>query len=71
MPALRSSLDTESQDFTGNVAFHRALVEELDARLARAAGGPVYALGGVNDKTARRLLPAGLVGLAAIEALRT
>ena len=41
------------------------------ARLARAAGGPVYALGGVNDKTARRLLPAGLVGLAAVEALRT
>ncbi|MCX7586017.1 thiamine phosphate synthase [Phenylobacterium sp. 58.2.17] len=41
------------------------------AQLARAAGGPVYALGGVNDKTARRLLPAGLVGLAAVEALRT
>jgi thiamine-phosphate pyrophosphorylase len=41
------------------------------ARLLRAVGGPVYALGGVNDKTARRLLPAGLVGLAAVEALRT
>ena len=41
------------------------------AQLVRAAGGPVYALGGVNDKTARRLLPAGLVGLAAVEALRT
>ncbi len=41
------------------------------ARLVRQAGGPVYALGGVNDKTARRLLPAGLVGLAAVEALRT
>lgn len=40
------------------------------ARLVRAAGGPVYALGGVNDETARRLLPAGLVGLAAVEALR-
>ena len=41
------------------------------ARLVRAAGGPVYALGGINDKTARRLLPAGLVGLAAVEAIRT
>lgn len=41
------------------------------AQIVRAAGGPVYALGGVNDKTARRLLPAGLVGLAAVEALRT
>jgi thiamine-phosphate pyrophosphorylase len=41
------------------------------AALVRSAGGAVYALGGVNDKTARRLLPAGLVGLAAVEALRT
>ena len=39
------------------------------AQIARLAGGPVYGLGGVNDKTARRLLPAGLVGLAAVEAL--
>lgn len=41
------------------------------ARLARGAGGPVYALGGVNDQTARRLKDVGLVGLAAVEALRT
>lgn len=41
------------------------------AQLVKTAGGPVYALGGINDKTARRLLPAGLVGLAAVEALRT
>ncbi|UTP39648.1 thiamine phosphate synthase [Phenylobacterium sp. LH3H17] len=41
------------------------------AILVRAAGGPVYALGGVNDKTARRLLPTGVVGIAAVEALRT
>ena len=41
------------------------------AALARMAGGPIYALGGVNDETASRLLPAGLVGLAAVEALRT
>jgi len=37
------------------------------AALVRAAGRPVYALGGVNDKTARRLLDAGLVGLAGVE----
>lgn len=41
------------------------------AALTRAAGGPVYGLGGINDKTARRLLQAGLVGLAAVDALRT
>ena len=39
MPALASSLDPRSQDFQDNVAFHRALVDELDARLARAADG--------------------------------
>lgn len=38
----------------------------LAARV-RAAGKPAYALGGVNKKTARRLLDAGLVGLAAVE----
>lgn len=39
------------------------------ALLAKAAGGPVYALGGVSDATAARLRPAGLVGLAAVQAL--
>jgi thiamine-phosphate pyrophosphorylase len=39
------------------------------AALARRAGGPVYALGGVNNETARRLVDAGLVGLAAVEGL--
>ena len=39
MPALASSLDPRSQDFQDNAAYHRALVEELDARLARAAEG--------------------------------
>lgn len=39
------------------------------AQIARQTGGRVYGLGGINDKTARRLLPAGLVGLAAVEAL--
>jgi len=41
------------------------------AAIARAAGLPVYALGGVNNKTARRLKDAGLVGLAAVDAFRT
>src|ERR1700741_1321121 len=39
MPALTSQLDSRSQEFQDNVAYHRALVEELDARLARAADG--------------------------------
>lgn len=39
------------------------------ALIARQTGGRVYGLGGINNKTARRLLPAGLVGLAAVEAL--
>jgi thiamine-phosphate pyrophosphorylase len=41
------------------------------ALLVRAAQGPVYALGGINNKTARRLRDAGLAGLAAVEGLRT
>ncbi len=41
------------------------------AATVRAAGRPAYALGGVNNKTARRLLDAGLIGLAAVEGLRT
>lgn len=41
------------------------------AALARAAGRPAYALGGVNNKTARRLLDAGLIGFAAVEGLTT
>jgi len=41
------------------------------ALLARLAHGPVYALGGVTNKTARRLKDAGLVGLAAVDAFRT
>jgi thiamine-phosphate pyrophosphorylase len=39
------------------------------ARLARAVGGPVYGLGGINNETARRLVDAGLVGIAAVEGL--
>jgi thiamine-phosphate pyrophosphorylase len=40
----------------------------LAARV-RAAGRPAYALGGINNNTARRLLDAGLIGLAAVEGL--
>ncbi|KAB8162739.1 methylcrotonoyl-CoA carboxylase [Lysobacter maris] len=39
MPAITSQLDPRSQDFQDNAAYHRALVDELDARLARAAQG--------------------------------
>ncbi len=39
MPALTSQLDPRSQDFRDNVDYHRGLVDELDARLARAAAG--------------------------------
>jgi thiamine-phosphate pyrophosphorylase len=41
------------------------------ALLARGAGLPVYALGGVNARTAARLKDLGLAGLAAVEGLRT
>jgi thiamine-phosphate pyrophosphorylase len=37
------------------------------AGLVRQAGLPIYALGGVNDGTAARLLTTGVVGLAGIE----
>jgi thiamine-phosphate pyrophosphorylase len=39
------------------------------AALARTVRRPVYALGGINNETARRLKDAGLVGLAAVEGL--
>jgi thiamine-phosphate pyrophosphorylase len=41
------------------------------AILARAAKGPVYALGGVTHEKARLLKDAGLAGLAAVDAFRT
>ena len=41
------------------------------AALARAAGGPVYGLGGIDNKKARFLKETGLVGLAAVDAFRT
>jgi thiamine-phosphate pyrophosphorylase len=41
------------------------------ALMVRAIGGPVYALGGINSRTARRLANAGLTGLAAVEGFRT
>ena len=39
MPVIQSHLDPRSQEFRDNAAWHRALVDELDARLARAADG--------------------------------
>jgi 3-methylcrotonyl-CoA carboxylase beta subunit len=39
MPRINSQLDPRSQDFKDNAAYHGALVEELDRRLARAADG--------------------------------
>jgi 3-methylcrotonyl-CoA carboxylase beta subunit len=39
MPVIQSQLDPRSQDFRGNAAWHRGLVDELDQRLARAAEG--------------------------------
>ncbi len=41
------------------------------AALVRRAGLPVIALGGVNARTARALTGTGVVGLAAIDGLRT
>jgi thiamine-phosphate pyrophosphorylase len=41
------------------------------ASLARRLNGAVYALGGIDNKTARRLKDTGLVGLAAVDAFRT
>ena len=35
----------------------------------RAAGKAAYALGGVNERTARRLLATGVIGLAAVDGL--
>ncbi len=38
-------------------------------RIVRRAGGPVYALGGVDAHTARRLVGTGVAGFAAVEGL--
>jgi thiamine-phosphate pyrophosphorylase len=40
------------------------------AALVRAAGRPVYGLGGVTRETARRLVGSGAIGLAAVEVFR-
>ncbi|HEX3366292.1 thiamine phosphate synthase [Phenylobacterium sp.] len=41
------------------------------AILVRRAGGPIYGLGGIDNKKARLLKDAGLVGVAAVDAFRT
>lgn len=48
----------------------RALGPVRFASLVRQSTVPVYALGGVNDQTARRLAGTGAIGIAAIDALR-
>lgn len=47
----------------------RALGAFRASQLARAASVPVIALGGVNARTAARLIGRGFAGLAAVEAL--
>lgn len=72
--ARRSAADAVviSAVFASNSASAGAALGPIRlAALVRAAGQPAYALGGVNDKTARRLRDAGLIGLAAVEGLRT
>lgn len=54
-----------------SVSAGRALGPIRLALRVRAAGRPAYAMGGVNKETARRLLDAGLIGLAAVDGLRT
>ncbi|HEY9217927.1 MAG TPA: thiamine phosphate synthase, partial [Phenylobacterium sp.] len=39
------------------------------AQMVRAGASTAYALGGINPRTARRLLGSGVIGLAAVEAL--
>jgi thiamine-phosphate pyrophosphorylase len=41
------------------------------AILVRRAGGPVYGLGGIDNKKARLLKGTGLAGIAAVDAFRT
>lgn len=41
------------------------------AALVRAAGRPIYALGGITSRTAARLREVGIIGLAAVEGLAT
>jgi thiamine-phosphate pyrophosphorylase len=70
--AVRGGVDAVvvSQMFTSNSPSARTpLGPRRAAAIARRAGGPVYGLGGVNDKNAPRLLDTGLAGLAAVEGL--
>lgn len=43
----------------------------LAGLIRRAGTSPVYGLGGITDKTARRMIPTGVVGLAGIDGFRT
>ncbi|MDP1616221.1 thiamine phosphate synthase [Phenylobacterium sp.] len=76
LPAARRGLALGAQAVVVSVVFPsrspsagRPMGARGLAVLARAAGGPVYGLGGINTKNARRLLASGVVGLAAVEGL--
>lgn len=77
LPAARRARAAGADAVVVSVAFPsdspsagRAKGPRRMALIARGAGLPVYALGGINDQTARRLKDAGLVGLAAVDAFR-
>ena len=44
---------------------------QLAGLIRRDSICPVYGLGGITDKTARRMIPTGVVGLAGIDGFRT
>jgi len=54
---------------SGSASAGRPMGPRTLARVVRAVKKPVYALGGVNTVTVRRLAHTGVVGFAAIEAL--
>jgi 3-methylcrotonyl-CoA carboxylase beta subunit len=56
MSVLTTQLDPRSQDFLDNAAYHRALVEELDRRLARAADGGGEAARGKHSERGKLLV---------------
>jgi thiamine-phosphate pyrophosphorylase len=70
--ALGADATVVSTIFASRSASAGAPMEPIRlAILVRRVRGPVYALGGVNNKKARLLKDTGLVGLAAVDAFRT
>jgi thiamine-phosphate pyrophosphorylase len=54
---------------SGSPSAGRPIGPRALALLIRRVGGPVYALGGVTERTARALADTGAIGVAAVEAL--